>query len=105
MEELYLITAIVNKGQADMVVRKAEEAGAQGATWFTGKGSGVRRSLGMTIIPEKEVIFIVTREDETKTVYDAIIEAGRLKEKGMGFIYISKVDEALGFIEGGELKL
>lgn len=97
MGQLYLITCFVQKGKGDFVVRDVIKAGASGATYFSGLGSGVRRKLGMTIMPEKEIILIVTRESETKAVFEAAVEAGRLLEKGMGFAYISKVEEALDF--------
>ena len=100
MDKVNLITCIVEKGRGDIVVRACLKAGAQGATFFSGKGTGVRQTLGITITPEKEIIFIVTKGgDDTDTVFDAAVEAGRLNEKGQGFAFYHSLDRAVGFLE------
>ena len=55
--------------------------------------------LAKLIVPEKEVILIVTKESQTDTVFDAVIKAGKLDKKGQGFAYIHKIDRAIGFLE------
>lgn len=107
MEKYNLITCIVQKGKAETIVRDAMGVGAhgatwcnaQGTTWFTGIGESARQKLGIKISPEKEIVYIVAREDETDSIYDAVVETGRLNEKGMGFIFVSRVDRAQGFID------
>jgi len=99
MSDLSLITCIVLKGNGDGVIAEAMKAGAQGATYFTGTGTGVRQAFKLTIIPEKEIILIVTRDEQTKTVLDAVIEGGKLREPGQGFVYVTKIESAFGFIE------
>ena len=42
-----LITCIVEKGQADGIVKAARQAGATGATVYYARGSGVRERLGL----------------------------------------------------------
>ena len=72
MEQLELITCILQRGKAAKVVKSAIKSGAQGATTFYARGTGVRRKLGLIgafIQPEKEVIMIVTRLDETENVF------------------------------------
>ncbi|MFO7760246.1 MAG: P-II family nitrogen regulator [Thermodesulfobacteriota bacterium] len=100
-ESLNMITCIVQRGEADKVVDAALEAGAEGATIYYARGRGVREKLGIAkwlIKPEKEVIIIVTRPEETNAVFDAIIKVGHLNRKGMGFAFLHKVDRAIGFI-------
>ena len=43
LTDAVLITAIVQRGMADLVVQTAQEAGAQGATIFHAHGTGVRQ--------------------------------------------------------------
>lgn len=96
------ITVIVQRGEANKVVKAAISAGAQGATVFFGRGSGVReriKLLGITINPEKEIILIVTQRNITDKVFTAVVEAGKLKEPGQGFAYIQEVTRCIGFIE------
>lgn len=102
MNDLNLITCIVQRGKADKVVDAALLAGAPGATYFYGRGTGVRQKLGVLskfIVPEKEVIQIVVKENLTDKVFDAIVKAGKLDKKGQGFAYVHKIDRAIGFLE------
>ena len=102
MKDLNLITCIVQRGRAEKVVDAALKAGAPGATYYYGRGTGVRQKLGVLsklIVPEKEIILIVTKVNQTDSVFDAVIRAGKLDKKGQGFAYIHKIDRAVGFLE------
>ena len=97
-----LITCIVQRGKADKVVEAAMAAGAQGATISFGRGMGVRERLGLGglfIRPEKEIIYIVTKQEESEAVMAAVVKAARLKEKGQGFAFLHELDQAIGFVE------
>ena len=63
LTDAVLITCIVQRGTAEAAVQAARKAGAQGATLFYARGTGVRQShlgiLGVTVSSEKEVIYIV----------------------------------------------
>ena len=81
MNELDLITCIVQRGKAEKVIDAALLAGAPGATYYYGRGTGVRQKLGVLsklIVPEKEIILIVTKKNQTDAVFDAVIKAGKL---------------------------
>jgi len=96
-----LITCIVERGKADSVIDAAIKAGAQAATVFFARGRGVKEKLGFMgrlIQNEKEVIFIVTKKDNTVEVFDIVITNARLKEPGRGFAYIQPVEQAVGFL-------
>lgn len=99
---LKLITAIVQRGKADGPVRAAMRAGAQGATIFFGRGLGVREKLGLlglAIQPEKEVILIVVDEDILQRVLAAMVKAGNLDQPGVGFAFVTPIDQAIGLLE------
>lgn len=96
-----LITCIVQRGEADNVVAAAMKAGAQGATIYYGRGMGVREKIGfagMFIRPEKEIILIITRNEQTDAVFDAVVKAARLEKRGQGFAFLHKLDRAVGFV-------
>ena len=96
-----LITCIVQRGEADKVVQAAIEAGAEGATLYYGKGTGVREKMGFAgrfIKPEKEIILIVTKVEQTDAVFDAVVSAAHLDEKGRGFAFLHQLDRAVGFL-------
>ncbi|MBI5574442.1 MAG: P-II family nitrogen regulator [Elusimicrobia bacterium] len=101
MSELNLITCIVQRGKADRVVKDAIKSGAEGATVFYARGTGVRQKLGFwgkIITPEKEVILIITKKEDTDTVFEAIIKSGKLDKPGQGFAFVHSVDRAVGFL-------
>jgi len=98
-EDLQLITCVVQRGKADKVVKAALDAGATGATVFFGRGMGVRERLGLlglAIVPEKEVIMIVTRQAETQRIFDVLVDAAKLDTPGMGIAYIIPIHAVAG---------
>lgn len=106
MEGLDLITAIVQRGKADKVVDEAIKAGAEGATVFYARGTGVRQKLGFLgriITPEKEVILIVTKKSQTNAIFDIIVKIGKFEKPGKGFAFVHTVDRAVGFLTGNNL--
>jgi nitrogen regulatory protein PII len=100
--ELQLITCIVQRGEGDKIVKAAIDSGAQGATVFYARGSGVREKLGVMgafIRPEKEVVLVVSRSDRVEGIFNAMIKVGRLDEPGKGFAFTQKVEKAVGLLE------
>jgi len=100
MKKIKSITCIVESGMAHKVVESALGAGAQGATIFFGVGTGVRQkagSAGKRIKPDKDIITIVTYEETVDKIFDAMVEAGKIKEPAKGFAFIQDVDRAIGF--------
>lgn len=96
-----IITCIVQRGKADKVVKAAMAAGAEGATVFYARGTGVRQKLGILgamLSPEKEVIVIGTTGDKSDSIFDAVVEAGKLGNPGRGFAFVQDADRAVGFI-------
>ena len=46
-----------------------------------------------------KIILIVAKADQTDSIFEAVIKAGKLDKKGQGFAYIHKIDRAIGFLE------
>lgn len=91
----------MQKGLADQMVAAARDAGAQGATVYYARGSGVRERLGILGIAvevEKEVINIVVARDQVDRVFERMFLAGHLDTPGMGFIYVTPLDKAATYI-------
>lgn len=101
LTDVALITCIVQRGAADEIVKEAQVAGAQGATVYYARGSGVRERLGilgLAVDVEKEVINIVVASDQVDRVFARMYVAGKLDTPGMGFIYVTPLDKAATFI-------
>jgi nitrogen regulatory protein PII len=101
LTDVRLITCIVQRGLADTIVNAAQDAGAQGATIFYAKGSGVRERLGVlgvAVEVDKEVVNIVVSSDQLDTVFNNIYLAGQLDTPGMGFMYVTPLEKAATYI-------
>lgn len=98
-EPLELITAIVRRGKANEIAHAAVEAGAHAVTIHPARGVGAGEHLhffGVTLHSEKELLFTVVPESLADKVYNTIVEKGRLREHGMGFIFMQAVKRATG---------
>ena len=97
LTEVMLITCIVQKGLADDIVRACRDAGAQGATVYYARGSGVRERLGVlgvAVEVEKEVINVVVATDQVDRIVEVMYLTGKLETPGMGFLYVTRLDKA-----------
>ena len=89
MDSLCII-AVVERGKADKIVEEAKKVGARGATIFYGRGTGeseVKRFLNIHIESSKEIILVLSDDEKYKTIFDAMIDAGKLNEPGKGIIF------------------
>ena len=101
LTEVSLVTCIVQRGVADGIVKAAQEAGAQGATIYFGRGSGVRERLGLlgvTVEVEKEIVNILVANDQVDAVFEKIYLAGNLDTPGMGLMYVTPLDKAATYV-------
>ena len=101
LTDVALITCIVQRGLADDIVRTAQEAGAQGATIYYARGSGVRERLGilgLAVEVEKEVLNIVVAADQVDRIFEKIYLAGQLDTPGMGMMYVTPLEKAATYI-------
>jgi nitrogen regulatory protein PII len=91
-----LITVIVNSGYADEIMAKAREAGATGGTILAAHGTGTQEDVkffGITLVPEKEILMIVTDKARHAKILAAIDTVPVLSEPGGGIVYCQNVDE------------
>jgi len=101
LTDVSLITCIVQRGVADRIVSAAHDAGAQGATVFYARGTGVRERLGLLSVAvevQKEVINIVVAADQVERVFEKMYLAGKLDTPGMGFMFVTPLDKAATYI-------
>ncbi len=101
LTDVSLIACVVQRGYADDVIRAAQEAGAQGATTYFARGSGVRERLGIlgvAVEVEKEMINVVVANDQVERVFEKMFLAGQLDTPAMGFIYITQLEKAATYI-------
>lgn len=91
-----LITVIVNTGFADDVMKAAREAGATGGTILNARGTGTEddvKFFGITLVPEKEMLYIVAASDKVEDIVKAVSSVPKLCEPGGGIIFCTEVEE------------
>ncbi len=90
-----LITVIVNRGYADDVMAAARKAGARGGTIIHARGTGKpddERFFGVTIVPEKEQVLILSEKATSQAIRDSISSLPCLVAPGSGIMYTLPVD-------------
>ncbi|MDS4014365.1 MAG: P-II family nitrogen regulator [Candidatus Accumulibacter sp.] len=102
LTDAVLLTAIVQRGAADLVVQAAQEAGAQGATIFHARGTGVRQKhlgiLGLTVNSEKEVIYIVVPSEQADRMFERIFVTAKLDTPGMGILWMTNLEKMATYV-------
>lgn len=102
LTDVVLLTAIVQRGSADLVVQAAQEAGAQGATIFHARGTGIRQKhlgiLGLTVNSEKEVIYIVVPSEQADRMFERIFVTAKLDTPGMGILWMTNLEKMATYV-------
>ena len=102
MVDAVLITAIVQRGTADEVVQAAQEAGAQGATIFHARGTGIRQKhlglLGLMVNVDKEVVQIIVPEDQADLIFERVFIAAKMDTPGMGILWMTRLEKMATYV-------
>lgn len=91
-----LITVIVNSGYADDVMAAARRAGASGGSIINARGTGTEddvKFFGITLVPEKEMLLVVSKSDRVGAIVESISGVETLNEPGGGVLFTMNVDE------------
>ena len=107
LTDVSLITCIVQRDLADIIIKTAREAGAQGATVHFARGEGIRERLGIlgvAVEVEKEVITLVVSTVQVDSIFEKVYLAGNLDTPGMGIMYITPLEKAATYIPPEILK-
>ena len=97
--EYSLILSIVNRGFTDLVVDAATEKGARGGTILHARGAGLEDAgefFGITIVPEKEIVMILVKNQDKNAIMQAIIASSGLSTPAHGVSFSLPVDQAVG---------
>lgn len=101
----HAITVVVEKGNAELVIDAATEAGSKGGTIINARGSGIHETsklFAMDIEPEKEVVIILSKIESTESIVSSIRNKLKIDEPGNGIIFIQDVNKTYGLYEGKE---
>ena len=104
--EYDMIVAIIGRGFSDYVVSAARDAGATGATIVYGRGTADadKQVFGISLQPERELVLILVKSNERRTIMQAISDKTSLMEEGRGFCFSLPVSEVFGLRRVAEQK-
>lgn len=91
-----MINIIVNKGYAEDAMAAARKAGAGGGTIINARGTakeGDAKFFGMDIVPEKDMLMIVTPSDKKEAIVAAIKELPCFSKAGSGIIFCNEASD------------
>ena len=90
---------ITNQGYTDKVMDAAREAGATGGTVVHAKGTGgelARKFFGVSIASEKELVFILTREETRKAIMKAVMNGAGMQTEAQSLVFSLPVSDLAG---------
>lgn len=94
-----LLVVIANQGYTELIMDAAREVHAAGGTAIHAKGTGTEHAekfLGVTLVPEKEIVFIVVRKDQKNDIMRAIMDKAGLESKARSIVFSLPVTDTAG---------
>ena len=94
-----LLVTISNQGYTELIMDAARKVHAAGGTVIHAKGTGThlaQKFMGVTLVPEKEMIFIVVRKDQKNDIMRAIMDEAGTGTKAGAIVFSLPVTDTAG---------
>ena len=93
-----LLVIIADKGNVDVVMDAARDAGATGGTVIPAKGTGadIAKIFGIVISEEKELIYIVAKRESRDAIMKAVMENAGKETDAHGIVFSLPVEKVIG---------
>ena len=94
-----LLIAIANQGYTEQIMAAARKVHAAGGTIIHAKGTGnqmAEKFMGVTLVPEKEMVFIVVRTEQKNDIMRAIMEEAGTGTKAGAVVFSLPVTDTAG---------
>ena len=94
-----LLVVIANQGHTELIMDAAREVHATGGTVIHAKGTGIQQAekfMGVTLVPEKEMVFIVARKDRKDEIMSAIMRKAGTGSKAGAIVFSLPVTDTAG---------
>ena len=94
-----LVVAIARQGHTDQVMNAARSAGATGGTVVHAKGAGTdlaKKFFGVSIASERELVFILAKEENRKEIMKAIMTQAGMKSDAEAIVFSMPVSYIAG---------
>lgn len=94
-----LLVVIANQGYTELIMDAAREVHATGGTVIHAKGTGIQQAekfMGVTLVPEKEMLFIVTKKEQKNDIMGAIMKKAGIVSKAGAIVFSLPVTDTAG---------
>lgn len=94
-----LLVVIANQGHTELIMDAAREVHATGGTVIHAKGTGIQQAekfMGVTLVPEKEMLFIVTKKEQKNDIMSAIMKKAGTGSKAGAIVFSLPVTDTAG---------
>ena len=94
-----LLVVIANQGYTELIMDAARKVHAAGGTIIHAKGTGsqmAEKFMGVTLVPEKEMVFIVVRKSQKNDIMRAIMEEAGTGTKAGAIVFSLPVTDTAG---------
>ena len=94
-----LLVTIANQGHTELIMDAARKVHAAGGTVIHAKGTGThlaQKFMGMTLVPEKEMIFIVVRKTQKNAIMKSIMDEAGTGTKAGSVVFSLPVTDTAG---------
>ena len=94
-----LLVVIANQGYTELIMDAARKVRASGGTVIHAKGTGshlAEKFMGVTLVPEKEMVFIVVRKDQKNDIMRAIMDEAGTGTKAGAVVFSLPVTDTAG---------
>ena len=94
-----LLVTIANQGYSERIMDAARKVHAAGGTVIHAKGTGThlaQKFMGVTLVPEKEMIFIVVRKSQKNDIMQAIMDEAGTGTKAGAIVFSLPVTDTAG---------
>ena len=94
-----LLVVIANQGNTELIMDAAREVHATGGTVIHGKGTGIQQAekfMGVSLVPEKEMLFIVTKKQQKNDIMSAIMSKAGVGTRAGAIVFSLPVTDTAG---------
>ena len=103
-----LLVVIANQGYTNQIMDAARAQKAGGGTVIHAKGTGIERAekfLGVSLVKEKEMVFIVVRTELRNNIMKAVMDEAGLRSKAQAIAFSLPVSSVAGMrlVEADEI--
>ena len=100
-QNYHLIVTVASEGSSEKIMNAAKKNGANGGTLVKGRGVGGKtfKLFNLTLEPEKDVLFIVCKNEDKNKIMQGILEKNGMNTDNHAMCFSLPIDSMVGMEE------